>query len=75
VLTVSVASLIKPDVVKALPGGGEEPKVTVKNDLGNISFQCIVEEPATLDELVQVIVNAKQKNLSVKPVGSLHSFS
>jgi hypothetical protein len=61
--------------VKALPGDGDEPRVTVKNDLGNISFQCVVAEPTNLDELVQVIAKAKRKNMSVKAVGTMHSWS
>lgn len=68
------ASFIKPDVVKAL-SEDDTAKVTVKNDLGNVSFQCIVTEPANLDELVQIIAKAKRENMNVKPAGSLRAFS
>jgi FAD/FMN-containing dehydrogenase len=70
-----IASFIKPDVVKTLSGDEVEPRVVVKNDLGNISFQCIVTEPANLDEVVQIIAKAKRKNMSVKAAGSLRAFS
>ena len=36
-------------------------QVTVHKDLENISFQCTVEEPKNLKELVDVIVNFKQE--------------
>jgi hypothetical protein len=70
-----IASFIKHDVLKTLSGGGNEPRVTVKNYLGNVSFQCIVAEPANLDELVQVIAKAKRENMDLKPAGSLRAFS
>lgn len=61
--------------MKTLSGDEVEPRVVVKNDLGNISFQCIVTEPANLDEVVQIIAKAKRKNMSVKAAGSLRAFS
>jgi hypothetical protein len=72
--TPRIASFIKADVVKALPIKEDEP-VIVKNELGNISFQCIVEEPTNLDELLQIMAKAKRENMHVKPAGSLRAFS
>jgi hypothetical protein len=50
-------------------------QVTVHNDLGNISFQCTVEEPKNLKELVDVMVKAKQEKQNVRAVGAFHAWS
>jgi hypothetical protein len=54
--------------------GGEE-KVTVQNYIGNVSFECIVSTPKTLDDLLNVMAKAKRENLNVKAVGSFHAWS
>jgi len=41
----------------------------------NISFQCIPESPASLDDLVQLMARAKKENKNVKATGSLHAAS
>ena len=50
-------------------------KATVHNDLGNISFQCTVKTPKNLEELVGVIMKAKQEKQIVRAVGAFHSWS
>jgi hypothetical protein len=50
-------------------------QVTVHNDLGNISFQCTVKEPKNLQELVDVMVKAKQEKQNVRAVGAFHAWS
>ena len=71
----SPAALIRPEVVGAQPVQGDETRVTVENDLGNISFQCILKAPATLNELTTLLAKAKQENQTIKPAGSMHAWS
>ena len=62
-------------VHKVLQGMHLPKKVTVHNYLGNISFQCTVKEPKNLEELVDVMVKAKQEKQNVRAVGAFHSWS
>lgn len=50
-------------------------KTTVHNVLGNIRFECTVEKPKSLKELVDVIVKAKQEKQNVRAVGAFHAWS
>jgi hypothetical protein len=67
------ASLIKADLGKLKRK--DEKKVTVTNHLGNVSFKCIVSNPGTLPELVEVMARAKRENQKVKAAGSFHAWS
>ena len=60
---------------KEIVVGGDGDKVTLKNHLGNVSFQCFLETPKNLDQLMQVMVKAKQANLTVKAIGGFYAFS
>jgi hypothetical protein len=53
----------------------DEPTVTVKNNLGTVSWQCIEVTPNTLDELLQIMVKAKRENLTVKAAGAFRAIS
>jgi hypothetical protein len=72
-MRVPAAHFIAPEMKKVLPGADE--RVTVQNHLGNVTFQCIVRTPNSLDDLVQVMAKAKQENMNVKAVGSFHAWS
>jgi hypothetical protein len=47
----------------------------VSNKLGNVSFQCIVVEPQSLGELVQVVARANREKQNIKAVGGFYAFS
>jgi hypothetical protein len=63
--------------VSALSTGqlGDEEEVTMQNYIRNISFECIVSTPKTLDDLLNVMAKAKWENLNIKAVNSFHIWS
>ena len=75
-LAFTLAALhIYSDIKKVLHEVHLRKQVIVQNYLGNIAFQCTVESPRNLKELVDVMVKAKQEKRNIRAVGAFHAWS
>ena len=63
------------DIKKVLHEVHLRKQVTAQNYLGNIAFQCTIKSPRNLEELVDVMVKAKQEKQNVRAVGAFHAWS
>jgi hypothetical protein len=62
-------------VAAAVPPEADSNKVTLNNNLGNVSFKCFPRTPNNLDDILKVMAQAKREKQNVKAIGGFYAFS
>jgi hypothetical protein len=62
-------------VAAAVAPESDSNKVTLHNQLGNVSFECFPRTPNNLGDILEVMAQAKRENRNVKAIGGFYAFS